>query len=141
MKVKTVIVCMVMGLALAGCDGTQKDGGRKPDNQARANDPDARSFKGTVIGFQPTTSTLKITRPVDYGRDRIPIEVKVKYDAQTKFYLDGKPTTLDELIQYMPVEVDGHMRDGQMFAEAVRLSSELPPNVRRPEPEGPAAQK
>ena len=91
-----------------------------------------------MIGFQPTTSTLKITRPVEYGRDRIPVEVKVKYDAATKFYLDGKPATLDELIQYMPVEIEGHMRGGQMFAESVRLSSELPPNVRRPEAGGAA---
>jgi hypothetical protein len=141
MKVKTVIVGMVVALALAGCDASQKDVDRKPDNQAKAGDPDARSFKGTVIGFQPTTSTLKITRAVEYGRDRIPIEVKVKYDAATKFYLDGKPATLDELIQYMPVEIEGRMRDGQMFAESVRLSSALPPNIRRPEAAGAAAQK
>jgi hypothetical protein len=44
--------------------------------------------------------------------------------------MDGRPTTLARVQQYMTVKIEGHMRDGQLVAETADFSSILPPNVR-----------
>jgi hypothetical protein len=72
---------------------------------------------------------MLISKDERHGRDAYPNIITVKWDAQTKFYLDGQPTTLDRLQQYMPVQLNGHMRDGEMFAESARFSSALPAKV------------
>ena len=65
------------------------------------------------------------------GDQKIPNVVQVKWDAQTQFYLDNQPTTLDKIEQYMNVTVAGRMKDGEMVATEARFSSVLPANVRR----------
>jgi hypothetical protein len=113
-------------IALAGCAGSPAStaGGATP------NDPDARTFSGTIISLRFTTSTMLISKDDKAGRVAIPNIITVRYDAHTQFFLDGAPTTLDKLDRYMPVTIQGHMRDGQLFAESARFSSALPRGVK-----------
>jgi hypothetical protein len=118
-------------LTVGGCDNlrrTPDSGGNAP---ATSNDPDARTFSGTIISLRPTVSTMLISKEEQVGRERFPNQIVVKYDPQTKFLLDGKPATLDQIQQYMSVTIEGHMRQGQLFAETANFSSVLPPNVKR----------
>ena len=124
---RTVIVGGLMGVIVAGC--TTQSHNDATTAALQANDPDARTFQGTIVSLRPTTSTMLISKDEHHGRDAYPNIVTVKWDAKTKFYLDGQPTTLDRLQQYMPVQLTGHMRQGEMFAEAAKFSSALPAKV------------
>lgn len=101
-------------------------------------DPDARAFSGTIISLRPMRSVMIISKDEHIGKDAFPNEIIVTYDAQTRFLMDGQPTTIDKIAQYMMVDVNGHMRDDQMVAEVANFSSVLPRNVRpAPTKEGP----
>jgi hypothetical protein len=129
------MVCRVLiittVLLLGGCDALQHPPTDNTQATPSATDPDARTFSGTIISLRPTVSTMMISKEEQVGRDRFPNQVIVKYDAQTKLLLDGNPTTLDQIQQYMPVTIEGHMRNGQLFAETAKFSSNLPANVKR----------
>jgi hypothetical protein len=113
---------------LAGC---ATGGAGTPDSPSRnADDPDFRAFSGTIVSLRFTTSTMLISKEEKDGPVRVPNNISVKYDAQTQFFLDGQPTTLDKLDRYMPVKIEGHMRGGQLFAETARFSSVLPPGIK-----------
>jgi hypothetical protein len=126
-------------LTVGGCNGlNQNDRGA---SLATSTDPTARTFSGAIISLRPTVSTMLISKEEQVGRERFPNQIVVKYDAQTKFLIDGKPATLDQIQQYMNVTISGHMRNGQLFAEMADFSSKLPPNVKRAgEPTHPATQ-
>ena len=116
-----------MGMGLVGCASQRQDNSAEAALEAR--DPAARAFNGTIVSLRPIKTEMLISKDEYHGRDAFPNIILVKWDAQTKFYLDGQPTTLDQLRQYMPVKVKGHMRDGEMFAETASFSSVLPKNV------------
>jgi hypothetical protein len=125
-------VMVAAGLAIVGCQGTPTGAGVKDTTATTAsNDPYARVFSGILVGARPTISTLLVTKEERIGKDRVPSQVVVKYDANTQFFLDGKPATLDQIFQYMSVTIEGRMRDGRMFAEKASFSSALPTNVKR----------
>jgi hypothetical protein len=125
----TIALC----LALAGCAGGGPTTGQAPGGPS-ANDPDARAFSGRIISLRFTTSTMLISKPekAPDGAPRIgvPNEVLVRYDANTQFFLDNQPATLDQIDKYMLVTIHGHMRNGQLFAETASFSSALPPGVK-----------
>jgi hypothetical protein len=83
---------------------------------------------------------MMISKDEKVGREAIPNVVQVKYDANTQFFLDNQPTTLDRIEQYMNVSVAGRMEEGQLVAETARFSSVLPANVRRAPTTDPRAQ-
>lgn len=124
---RPALALLALPLLLAACAS------HHAASSARPNDPDYRSFSGNIISLRFTTSTMIISEnnnPKSIGgQAAIPNIVEVKYDVNTRFYLDNHPTTLDKLDRYMPVHVEGHMRDGQMFAESARFSSVLPPGI------------
>jgi hypothetical protein len=123
-------------LALAGCAGGGANAGQtsSPNGGPSANDPDARSFTGRIISLRFTTSTMLISKPEkapDGARGiGVPNEVLVRYDANTHFFLDSQPATLDQIDKYMLVTIHGHMRNGQLFAETASFSSALPPGIK-----------
>jgi len=123
-----VVVCGA--ILLGGCFGQQTTGGEHGEGHANLSDPDARSFSGTIVSLRLLTSTMLIAKEERMGKDLFPNQVVVKWDAQTKFLMDGEPTTLDKIQQYMTVKIQGHMREGQMFAEVADFSSVLPKGVK-----------
>ena len=125
---RKVIVGGMMGVVVAGCASQPQ--GDSATGSIQSNDPDARTFNGTIVSLRPMKSTMLISKDEHQGRDAYPNIITVKWDAQTKFFLDGQPTTLDRVQQYMNVHVDGRMREGQMFAESAKFSSVLPMNVK-----------
>lgn len=124
---RKVIVGGMMGVVIVGCTSQQHN--EPAEESLEARDPDARAFAGTIVSLRPIKSTMLISKDEHHEQDAFPNIISVKWDTQTKFYLDGGPTTLDRLQQYMPVQVTGHMRDGQLFAETAKFSSVLPKNV------------
>lgn len=124
-----LIVGALMGLLIAGCTTTPRTGPEAA--KTAASDPDARAFTGTIIGRKLALSTLIFSKDEHLGADSFPNQVYVKYDVQTKFFMDDQPATLDQLQLYMTGHIEGHMRNGQMFAESARFSSTLPNNVKR----------
>jgi hypothetical protein len=126
---RKVVVGSMMGVFLVGCSqggSSTRSGGGMVTTAG-----DARSFQGTIISLRPTTSEMMISKDERVGRDAIPNVVRVKYDADTQFYLDNQPTTLDRIEQYMNVSIQGRMREGNLVAQEARFSSVLPANVRR----------
>jgi hypothetical protein len=118
-------------MMLPGCNGTQRNHGGGSDIKAtNPADPDYRAFTGTLISARPNVSLWMVSKQEHVGEDVIPNQVEVKYDANTKFFLDGKPATLDQIMQYMTVSIEGHMRNGRFFAETAKFSSALPKNVK-----------
>jgi hypothetical protein len=124
-----VVVGSMMGVIVA-CASEQRARLTAPD--PHAGDAAYREVRGTIISLRVPTSTMIISQ--DDHSANIPVADLVKYDAQTKFLLDGNAATLDQIQQYMNVTVNGHMRAGQFFAETANFSSILPLNVK------PAAQ-
>lgn len=122
---RKIVLTALIGAALAGCASNTKT-----ETAAPTADPDARAFAGTIISLRPMRSTMLISKDEYHGKDAFPNEIIVKYDAQTKFLMDGQPTTIDRIGQYMNVNVKGHMRDGEMVAEVANFSSVLPKNVK-----------
>jgi hypothetical protein len=120
----------LVSLGLAGCAGSATTSGGAQSSMTPG-DPAARHFAGTIVSLRYMSSTMLVSKDEHVGRDAFPNIIEVKYDAQTKFYLDDAPTTLDKIEQYMPVTVEGHMRDRRLYADAARFSSVLPANVRR----------
>lgn len=120
----TLIIAATLLAGCAGGNANSQAGG------ATGGDPDFRSFSGTIVSLRFTTSTMLISKEERIDQVRVPNNISVKYDANTQFFLDGQPTTLDKLDRYMPVTIQGHMRSGQLFAETARFSSRLPPGVR-----------
>jgi hypothetical protein len=110
---------------LTACTAPQKN-----TTTATPTDPTARAFTGTIISLRPLTSTMLISKDDHLGNDRFPNEILVKYDANTQFQLDTRPTTLDRIRQYMTVHIAGHMHNEQLLAETANFSSTLPTNVR-----------
>jgi len=92
-------------------------------SSARAGDPDSRVFAGLIVSLRPASSVMVVSKDEGSGRDVYPNFIYVKYDDATRFLLDDQPATLTDIEQYMRVKVDGHMRDGQMFAEIANFSS------------------
>jgi len=122
----------VVGLSIVGCAESSTGTREATGGMAmRSVDPESRAFKGTIISLRPTTSMMMISKDEKVGDQKIPNVVQVKWDAQTQFYLDNQPTTLDKIEQYMNVTVAGRMKDGEMVATEARFSSVLPANVRR----------
>lgn len=122
----------VVGLSVVGCTESvsRQTSDRMPMTSA---DPQARAFKGTIISLRPLKSEMLISKneKATGSTPGIPNVVTVKWDANTQFYMDNQPTTLDKIEQYMTVSVAGRMREGEMVATEARFSSVLPPNVRR----------
>jgi len=118
-----------MGM-LVGCASVSTS---LPDvpSSARADDPDSRVFTGLIVSLRPTSSTMVVSKDEGRGRDAYPNFIYVKYDAATRFLLDDQPATLTHVEQYMQVKIDGHMRDGQLFAQTANFSSVPPLNVKR----------
>lgn len=118
---RKVIVGGMMGVVMVGCashptvDPTEA--------RIEAGDPTARAFHGAIVSLRPMKSTMLISKNDQMGNQRFPNIVSVKWDAQTKFYLDGAPATLDQIQRYMNVQITGHMRDGQLFAETAKFTS------------------
>jgi hypothetical protein len=125
---RKVFVGGMMGVVMVGC-ASQQQGNSSAEAALESHDPDARAFNGTIVSLRPIKTEMLISKDEYHGHDAFPNIILVKWDAQTKFYLDGQPTTLDQLRQYMPVQVKGHMREGQLFAESATFSSVLPKNV------------
>lgn len=125
---RLVIVGSMMGVLMAGCAGEPAP--RASVEIGRPGDADYRQFTGTIVSLRPMISTMLISKDEVHGKDQYPNIIRVKYDAQTKFYLDNQPATLDQFQQYMIVKVDGHMRDGELVAESANFSSVLPMNVK-----------
>ncbi len=113
---------LILPLLLTAC--------AQPSQTSAPADPDARAFHGTIISLRPMRSTMVITKDEHIGKDAFPNEIIVRYDAATQFLMDGRPTTLDKISQYMTVDVKGHMRNDELFAETANFSSVLPQNVR-----------
>lgn len=128
---KMILVAVVMGAAVVGCTPSQRADSRDAGNATVPGDPDARKFTGTIFRLNPFTSTMKITKEEKIGKDAFPNQIVVKYDEKTKFLMDGQPTTIEQIQQYMTVRVEGRMRDGQMFAEVADFSSVLPEKVKK----------
>lgn len=122
---RKVIIGSMAGVILTGCASSQR-----PLTGSASADPATRAFQGTIVSLRYPTSTMLISKDERLGRDQFPNIIAVKYDAQTQFTLDNKPATLDQLQQYMPVSIQGAMRDGQLVATNARFSSVLPQNVR-----------
>ncbi len=130
------LASLLLAFTLAGC----AVGGATHPPLANANDPDARTFSGNIIGLRFTSSTMLVSKN-DTAPDghRVPNEIIVRYDAATHFLLDNQPATLDQIDKYMPVTIQGHMRGGQLFAETASFSSALPGGVKPSQVEaGPA---
>jgi len=89
---------------------------------------DSRRFEGTIISLRPTTSTMIVSNNAK-SVDKLNI-VTCKWDVDTQFLLDGKKATLDEIQQYMTVQIVGRMVDEQLVVSEARFSSVLPANVR-----------
>jgi hypothetical protein len=128
---RTVVVGSMMGVMMVGC--SQGDRSMQGQGGMVRSSSDARNFRGTIISLRPTTSVMMISKDEKAGREAIPNVVQVKYDADTQFFLDNQPTTLDHIEQYMNVSISGIMREGQLVAKEARFSSVLPANVRRAE--------
>jgi hypothetical protein len=125
---RKVFVGGMMGVVVVGCASQQQDNS-SAEATLEAHDPDARAFNGTIVSLRPIKTEMLISKDEYHGHDAFPNIILVKWDTQTRFSLDGQPTTLDQLRQYMPVQVKGHMREGQLFAESAAFSSVLPKNV------------
>ncbi len=122
---RSALALLALPLLLAACAS------HNAASSAPPKDPAYRALSGSIISLRFTTSTMIISENnPGGGQPAIPNIVEVKYDANTRFFLDGHPTTLDKLDRYMPVHVEGHMRDGQMFAESARFSSALPAGIK-----------
>ena len=91
-------------------------------SSAKPGDPDSRVFVGLIVSLRPVVSTMVVSKDEGRGKDAYPNFIYVKYDAATKFLLDDQPATLADIEQYMKVKIDGHMRDGRLFAETVSFS-------------------
>lgn len=98
---------------------------RDPDLQIDPQDAAARSFEGVIVSLRPHTNSILIDT-----NELPPNHVLCKYDAGTKFFLDGKPTTLVEIRQYMPVKAKGRVQRDFFQLEIAKFSSRLPANVR-----------
>ena len=118
---RKVFVGGMMGVVIVGCASQPTP--ESAEAHLEAHDPDARAFQGTIVSLRPMKSTMLISKEDRVENNRFPNIISVKWDAETKFYLDGAPTTLDQIQRYMNVQVTGHMRDGQLFAEAAKFSS------------------
>ncbi len=129
---RNVIVGGMMGVVMVGC--AAHPAADQTEARIEASDPDARAFHGTIVSLRPMKSTMLISKEDHINNDRFPNIISVKWDAQTHFYLDGAPATLDQIQRYMSVQVTGHMRDGQLFAESAKFSSLAP----TPKPTGTA---
>lgn len=117
---------LLAGCASAGPASTNDPAADVADLKPDPGDPASRVFAGTIYGFQPTTSTMKIAT-----NDTVPPNpVHCRYTAQTRFFLDGQPATLDQIQQYMPVRVKGRVTPDAFIIETARFSSRLPANVR-----------
>lgn len=90
-------------------------------------DPAYRQFSGTIISLRPPTSVMLISKGKSLDDLNI---VECKWNAQTRFTLDGKPAALDEIRPYMPVTIQGRMIDDQLVVAEAQFSSALPANVR-----------
>jgi hypothetical protein len=126
---RNVIVGSMMGVALVGCSSgslTARNSGEPVHSTG-----DSRAFRGTIISLRPTTSVMMVSKDERVGKEEIPNVIQVKYNADTQFFLDNQPTTLDRIEQYMNVSIRGRMQEGQLVADEARFSSVLPANVRR----------
>jgi hypothetical protein len=137
---RNVIVGGMMGVVTVGTTGivgcATQPAADPAESRIEAQDPNARAFHGTIVSLRPMKSTMLISKDDRIGNDRFPNIITVKYDAQTKFILDGAPATLDQIQRYMNVQVTGQMRDGQLFAEIAKFSSVAPAPA--PKPSGTA---
>ena len=132
---RNVIVGGMMGVVVVGAGGCASHPATDPaEARIEESDPDARAFHGTIVSLRPMKSTMLVSKDDRIGNDRFPNIITVKYDAQTKFILDGAPATLDQIQRYMNVQVTGHMREGQLFADVAKFSSIGP----APKPTGTA---
>jgi hypothetical protein len=121
---RKVIIGGMMGVVMVGCASHPTVD--QTEAKFEASDPNARAFHGTIVSLRPMKSTMLISKDDKIGSDRFPNIISVKWDPQTKFFLDGAPTTLDQIQRYMNVQITGHMRDGQLFAETAKFSSVAP---------------
>ena len=115
---------------LAGCATAATPSNAPPPAGPASKDPDYRAFSGTIVSLRFTTSTMPVSKEEQDRNVRVPNNILVKYDAQTRFFLDNQPATLDQIDRYMPVTIQGHMRNGQLFAETASFSSRLPPGIK-----------
>ena len=120
-----VIVGSLIGVILPACSAAP---GAEPAAALNPADPSARAFNGTIVSFRPNTSTMLISKDEYHGRDNYPNIIQVKYTADT-ISLDHR-ATLDQIQQYMPVTIAGHMHDGHLIVETANFSSILPANVK-----------
>ncbi len=118
---RTVFVGGMMGVVMVGC--ASHPSADQTEARIEASDPNARAFSGAIVSLRPMKSTMLISKEDRIQNNRFPNIITVKWDADTKFYLDGTPATLDQIQRYMNVQVTGHMRDGQLFAESAKFSS------------------
>ena len=132
---RKVIVGSMMGVVGLGVVGCAQNHGNTISQQplTHTTDPDARAFQGTIVSLRPARSEMLISKDEHVGNDAFPNIIQVKWDANTQFFLDDHPTTLDRIERYMNVSVAGRMKEGEMFATQARFSSVLPANVRRGE--------
>ena len=79
-------------LTVGGCEGMNRNSGEAAP--VASNDAGARTFSGSIISLRPTVSTMLISKEEQVGRERFPNQIVVKYDANTKFLIDGRPVTL-----------------------------------------------
>lgn len=129
MKMRLMVAGVLVGglLGVGGCAGEKKVGEVDPELVIdRAANPDARYVEGTLIEVRPTVNALLIST----GRRAEDLNmVLAKYDAGTKFYLQGEPVDLTALRRYMPVRAKGVMREGQFVLEVAKFSAMLPANA------------
>ncbi|MCL2646483.1 MAG: hypothetical protein FWD61_05685 [Phycisphaerales bacterium] len=117
-------------VAVAGCASAASVPLPDVASSAKPGDPDSRVFAGLIVSLRRMSSTMVISKDEGRGEGAYPNFIHVKYDATTRFLLDDHPATLVDIEQYMKVKIDGHMRDGQLFAETANFSSVPSPNVK-----------
>lgn len=126
---RVIGVCaLVFAAALFACSSSSKDGGvanLKPD----AKDPASRVMTGTLLSYRPTTSILLIAAGT--GKIETMNNILCKYNKDTKFFIDGRPATLDQLQQYMTVTLRGRVTESHLLIQEAHFSSQLPANVKK----------
>ncbi len=127
----SIVSLTLLAAVISACVSNSSSEFNQPKIHVTSND---RYFEGTLIALHPNTNTMTIN-----AGDTSPNLMQLTYDLHSQFFVDGKPASMIDIRQNMPVEVKAHMTylhgttdDGICVIDNAKFSSTIP--LRDPPP-------